>query len=101
MKIFVHTLTIMATLAFSSVALADAKTLIVTGRVVELSEHNITIQSENKRLEMVTPKTTKYTGNPKVGDTVTVYYDTPGHSRFDPDGYATKIEVIAPGGSKK
>ena len=101
MKTFVHTLIIMAALALGTVASAEEKARAITGRVVELSEHNITVQSGKERLEIVTPNTTKYTGRPKVGDTVTVYYTMPAHTRFDPDGYATKIEVKATGGSKK
>ena len=93
MKIFVQILITMATLALGSVVLADSKTLVITGRVVELNDQNITIQSGKKRLEIVTPNTTKYIGRPKVGDTVTVHYTWAAHSRFDPDGYATKIEV--------
>ena len=104
MKTFVHTLIIMVALALGSVASADEKAHVITGRVVKLNSENgqnITIQSGKKRLEIVTPNTTKYTGRPKVGDTVTVHYTWAAHSRFDPDGYATKIEVIAAGGSKK
>ena len=101
MKTFVHTLIIIATLAFGSVASADEKAHVITGRVVELNDQNITVQSGKKRLEIVTPNATKYTGKPKVGDTVRVYYTTGDHARFDPDGEATKIEVIAAAGSKK
>jgi hypothetical protein len=85
----------------SSVALADAETHVITGRVVELVDGGIIVQSGKKRLDIVTPYATKYTGKPKVGDTVRVYYTTGDHARFDPDGEATKIEVIAAGGSKK
>src|SRR6266487_5687323 len=101
MKTFVKTLIIIATLAVVSVALADANTFVITGRVVELNDQNITVESGKKRLEIVTPNTTKYMGRPKVGDTVTVHYTWAAHSRFDPDGEATKIEVKATGGSKK
>jgi hypothetical protein len=50
--------------------------------------------------------TVKYSGKPKVGDTVTVHYKPthkPGEKRprYDLDYDATKIEVIAAGGSKK
>jgi len=100
MKTFVHTLIIMAALALGTVASADEKARAITGRVVELNDQNITVQSGKERLEIVTPYTTKYTGRPKVGDTVTVYYTMPAHTRFDPNGYATKIEVKATGGSK-
>jgi len=101
MKTTVHALIIMAALALGSVALADEKAHVITGRVVELGNGGIIVQSGKKRLDIVTPNTTKYTGRPKVGDTVTVHYTWAAHSRFDPDGEATKIEVIAAGGSKK
>ena len=101
MKTFVHTLIIIATLAFASVASADEKAQVITGRVVELNDQNITVQSGRRRLEIVTPNTTKYMGRPKVGDTVTVHYTWAAHSRFDPDGYATKIEVKAAGGTNR
>jgi hypothetical protein len=93
MKIFVHTLITVGTLGLASVVSADEKAHVITGRVVELNDQNITVQSGKERLEIVTPNTTKYTGRPKLGDTVTVYYTMPAHTRFDPDGYATKIEV--------
>jgi len=94
MKTFVYTLIIMTVLALSSVALADTKTRVITGRVLELNDEHIIVESGKKRLEIVTPHATKYTGTPKIGDTVTVHYDADEyHARFDPDGYATKIEV--------
>ena len=101
MKTFVHTLVTAATLALSVVLLADSKTHVITGRVVELNDEHIIVESGKKRLEIVTPNATKYTGKPKVGDTVTVHYTWAAHSRFDPDGYATKIEVKGGGGSNK
>jgi hypothetical protein len=109
MKIFVHNLIIMVSLALGSVALADVKTLVITGRVVQLSEQNITVQSGQERVEInfsAVKDAGKYSGNAKVGDTVTVHYEPftkPGekHFRADPDYAAIKIEVIAAGGSKK
>jgi hypothetical protein len=109
MKIFFYTLTIMATLAMGSVALADAKPLVITGRVVELDSQNITVQSGKKRMEInyaSIKDAGKYAANAKLGDTVTVYYKPfgkPGekHFRADPDYDAIKIEVIAAGDSKK
>lgn len=84
----------MAVLALGSVASADDKAHIIAGRVVELNDQHIIVESGKKRLEIVTPHATKYTGRPKVGDTVTVHYNADAyHARFDPDGYATKIEV--------
>ena len=102
MKTFVHTLIITATLAAGSVALADEKAHVITGRVVELVDGGIIVQSGKKRLDIVTPYATKYIGKPRVGDTVTVHYNVDAdRGRFSPDGEATKIEVIAAGGSKK
>jgi hypothetical protein len=102
MKTFVHTLVIMAALALGSVALADTETRIITGRVVEVSNGGIIVQNGKKRLDIVTPYATKYTGKPKVGDTVTVHYNVDtDRGRFSPDGEATKIEVIAGRESKK
>jgi hypothetical protein len=85
--------------------LADAKTLVITGRLVELGEDWIVVQSGKERLEIGTSDTIKYAGRPKVGDTVTVHYkpfNKPGekHFRADPDYDAIEIEVTA-GGSKK
>lgn len=101
MKTFNHILITVVTLVLGSVALADDKPLVITGRVVALSDQDINVQTEKKRLELVLSNDTKYTVKPKVGDTVKVYYTNPAHSRFDPDGYATKIEVITAGASKK
>ena len=108
MKTFVHTLIIMAALALGSVASADEKAHVITGRVVELNDIGITVQSAKERLDINTDlHTVKYIGvRPKLGDTVTVHYKPfhkPGeyHARYDPDYEATKIEVLAGGGSKK
>jgi hypothetical protein len=102
MKTFVHRLVTAATLALSVVLLADSKTHVITGRVVELNDEHIIVESGKKRLEIVTPHATKYTGRPKVGDTVTVHYNVDAdRGRFSPDGEATKIEVKGGGGSNK
>ena len=105
MKIFVNILVAITTLSLGSVAVADAKTLVIKGRVVQLDKQNITVESGKERLELAIVEAgsigappTKYIVKPKVGDTVTVYY-TKGTARFDPDGFATKIEVKA--GSKR
>jgi hypothetical protein len=101
MKIFVHTLITMATLALGSVALADAKALVITERVVDVGSGWIDVQSGKKRLTIETQGIKDVL--PKVGDTVTVYYKPPvePHYRFDPGPEAIKIEIIAAGGSKK
>lgn len=57
------------------------------------------VQSGKERFEIVFG-TAEYAEQPKVGDTVRVHC-TRGHSRFDPEYSATKVEVIAAGGSKK
>ena len=100
MKTFVHTLVIIATLALGSVASADEKAHVITGRVVDVSSVSIDVQSGKKRLEINTQDIKDVV--PKVGDTVTVHY-TSGHHiyRADPDNIATEIEVIAAGGAKK
>jgi len=91
----------MATLTLGSVALADAKPQVITGRVVELGEQWIIVQSGKKRVD-ISYVDAKFTEKPKVGDTVTVYYKpSEPHYRFGPDYEASKIEVIAAGGSKK
>jgi hypothetical protein len=101
MKIFVHTLITMAILTLGSVARADAKTFVITGRVVQLSEQNITVQSGKKRVE-ISYTDANYTKKPKVGDTVTVHYKPyETHYRFDPDYEATKIEIVAAASSKQ
>jgi len=101
MKIFGHILITVGTLALACVASAEEKTLVITGRVVEVYTVAIVVKSGKGRLDIVTPYATKYTGKPKVGDTVRVYYTRADHARFDPDGEAAKIEVITAGDSKK
>jgi hypothetical protein len=102
MKTFVHTLIIMAALALGSVASADEKAHVITGRVVELGDGGIIIQSGKKRLDIVTPYATKYIGKPRVGDIVTVHYNVDAdRGRFSPDGEATKIEVKGAKSSKE
>jgi hypothetical protein len=109
MKIFVHTLMTVGTLVLASVASADEKAHVITGRVVQLSDQNMTVQSGKERVEInfsAVKDAGKYSGNAKVGDTVTVHYrrfGKPGekHFRFDPDYDAIKIEVIAAGGSNR
>jgi hypothetical protein len=101
MKPFIHTLIIIATLTLGSIALADVKTLVITGRVVELAQgyNTMFVQSGKERFEIVFGNDT-YAQKPKVGDTVRVHC-TRGHSRFDPEYTASKVEVIAAGGTKK
>ena len=101
MKIFVHTLITVGTLGLASVVSADEKAHVITGRVVELNDQNITVQSGKERLE-INSQSAKYTGKPKVGDTVTVHYmGGHHHYRADPENVASKIEVKAAGGATK
>ena len=101
MKIFVHILITMATLALGCVALADGKTLVITGRVVEVAQgyNAMFVQSGKKRCE-INFGTAEFAQKPKVGDTVRVHC-TRGEYRFDPEYSASKVEVIAAGGTKK
>lgn len=105
MKMTIFGLLAVGSLVLSGVVLADSKALVITGRVVALSEQNITVQSGKERVEINYSDVKyagKYAGNAKVGDTVRVHYTTEHHiARADPDNEATKIEVIAAGASKK
>ena len=101
MKILLHTLITLAILTSGSVARADAKAFVITGRVVELSEQNITVQGGKKRVE-ISYTDSNYTKKPKVGDTVTVHYKPYAtHYRMDPDYEATKIEILTAASSKQ
>jgi hypothetical protein len=105
MKMTIFSLLEVGSLALGSAALADAKTLVITGRVVELSEQNITVEKGKERVEINYADirfSGKYAGNAKVGDTVKVYYTTGHHVyRADPDNWVTKLELIPAGASKK
>lgn len=101
MKIFVNILITIAALSLGGVALAQEKAHVVTGRVVSIEADGtgMLVQVGKKSLSLGIPKT-KNTQTPKVGDTVRVNYTAPEfHARYDPDGMATKIEVVA--GSKR
>ena len=63
-----------ASLAFSSVAFAGAKTYEVTGPVLEVNDSMIVVQKGKDRWEINRDANTKVTGDVKVGDKVTVYY---------------------------
>ncbi|MGI8956811.1 MAG: hypothetical protein ACR2II_07845 [Chthoniobacterales bacterium] len=95
MKALLCSLATTISLASGSLAWADAKTQVITGRVVELDDVAIVVQSGKKRLE-INSQDTKYAGVPKVGDTVTVYYTGWHHVAIaDPEYVASKIEVTA------
>jgi hypothetical protein len=80
-----------ASLAFSSVAFAGAKTYEVTGPVLEVNESMIVVQKGKDRWEVNRDANTKVTGDVKVGDKVHVTYTMS----------ATNIEVNAGKGGKK
>ena len=94
-----YALIVIMTLALGSVVLADSKTHVITGRVVEVTSVSIDVQSGKQRLEINTQDLKDVAA--KVGDTVTVHY-TSGHHHFraDPDNIATRIEVKAAGSKK-
>jgi len=81
-----------ASLAFSSVAFAGAKTYEVTGPVLEVNDSMIVVQKGGKeRWEINRDANTKVTGDVKVGDKVHVTYTMS----------ATDVEVKAGKGGKK
>ena len=80
-----------ASLAFSSVAFAGAKTYEVTGPVLEVNDSMIVVQKGKDRWEINRDANTKVTGDVKVGDKVHVTYTMS----------ATDIEVKAGKGGKK
>ena len=53
---------------------ADAKTYQVTGPIVALTPTTITVQKGDEQWEIGRAKSTKVSGNLKVGSKVTVYY---------------------------
>ena len=80
-----------ASLAFSSVAFAGAKTYEVSGPVLEVNDSMIVIQKGKDRWELNRDANTKVTGDVKVGDKVHVTYTMS----------ATEVEVKAGKGAKK
>jgi hypothetical protein len=80
-----------ASLAFSSVAFAGAKTYEVTGPVLEVNDSMIVVQKGKDRWEMNRDSNTKVPGDVKVGDKVHVTYTMS----------ATNVEVKAAKGAKK
>src|SRR5215469_6958063 len=80
-----------ASLAFSSVAFAGAKTYEVTGPVLEVNDSMIVVQKGKDRWEINRDANTKVTGDVKVGEKVHVTYTMS----------ATDVEVKAGKGGKK
>ena len=80
-----------ASLAFSSVAFAGAKTYEVSGPVLEVNDSMIVVQKGKDRWELNRDANTKVTGDVKVGDKVHITYTMS----------ATDVEVKAGKGAKK
>lgn len=81
-----------ASLALSSAAFAaGGKTYQVTGPVLEVTDSMIAVQKGKDRWEINRDSNTKVTGEPKVGDKVTVTYTMS----------ATEVEVKAGKAGKK
>jgi hypothetical protein len=80
-----------ASLAFSGVAFAGAKTYEVTGPVLEVNESMIVVQKGKDRWEINRDANTKVTGDVKVGDKAHITYIMS----------ATNVEVKAGKGGKK
>jgi hypothetical protein len=80
-----------ASLAFSSVAFAGAKTYEVSGPVLEVNDSMIVVQKGKDRWELNRDANTKVTGDVKVGDKVHVTYTMS----------ATEVELKAGKGAKK
>jgi type 1 fimbria pilin len=64
-----------ATLTFSSTAFAQ--TAHMTGKVIAVTSHKITVQSGKEVWEINLTASTKVSGDKKVGSTVTVTYNAP------------------------
>ena len=80
-----------ASLAFTSVAFAGAKTYEVTGPVLEVNDSMIVVKKGNDRWELDRDSNTKVTGDVKVGDKVHITYTMT----------AKDVEVKAGKGGKK
>ena len=80
-----------ASLAFSGLAFAGAKTYEVTGPVLEVNDSMIVVQKGKDRWEINRDANTKVTGDVKVGDKVHVTYTMS----------ATDVEVKAGKSGKK
>src|SRR6516225_10705565 len=80
-----------ASLAFSGLAFAGAKTYEVTGPVLEVNDSMIVVQKGKDRWEINRDANTKVTGDVKVGEKVHVTYTMS----------ATDVEVKAGKSAKK
>jgi hypothetical protein len=68
-----------------------AKTYQVTGPVLEVTPTTITVQKGDDKWQIARDKSTKMSGEPKVGAKVTIYYRM----------VATEVEVKATDGASK
>jgi len=75
LKMYSIALACAAVLSFATVVrAADTKSYQVTGPVLELSDTKITVQKGDEKWEIARSKSTRVTGDLKVGAKVTVYY---------------------------
>jgi len=80
-----------ALLSAVTLTAADAKTYQVTGPVLEVTPTTITVQKGDDKWQIARDKSTKMSGEPKVGAKVTIYYRM----------IATEVEVKAGDGAGK
>jgi uncharacterized protein YycO len=79
------------TLALSSTAFAGANSYQVTGPIMEVNDSMIVVMKGKERFEINRDASTKVSGEPKVGDKVTIQYTMT----------AKEIEVKADKSAKK
>jgi hypothetical protein len=72
--LFASTLAATLLLGASLSPAADAKTYQVTGPVLEVTPTTITVQKGDEKWQVSRQKSTKVTGDLKVGAKVTIYY---------------------------
>ncbi len=81
-----------AVFLFSSLAFAaGTKTYQATGPILEVKDDSITVQKGNEKWEIARDKDTKVTGDLKVGEKVTIYYQMKATS-IEAKGEAKKAE---------
>jgi len=78
---------LLSSLAFA----AGTKTYQATGPVLEVKDDSITVQKGNEKWEIARDKDTKVTGDLKVGEKVTIYYQMKATS-IEAKGEAKKAE---------
>jgi hypothetical protein len=90
-----------ASLALSTAFAAGAKTYQVTGPVLEVTDAMIAVQKGKDRWEINRDANTKVTGDPKVGEKVTVTYTMSATGVEVKVGKGAKKEAASPPGSPK